>query len=458
MTGDYRNLSFWHDSFPGDLTPRSPLPGDQDVDIAIVGGGFTGLWTAWHLSSLDASLRIAIVEKDIVGFGASGRNGGWALGEFGVSPMDIAKASSTDAALRQMRALYKAVDDIGRIAKDEDIDCHYAKGGSIAWARNQGQLDRIRSFVESRHRLGLTEEEVRFVGPDEARAIGNATDVLGGRFLAPVAALHPTRLVRGLADACERRGVSIYEQTSCLSIRSGQILTNHGSLRAEVIVRATEGYTSQIRRHRRVVAPIYSLMFATEPIPEDVWEEIGLVDRPTFSDARLMTIYGQRTADGRIAFGGRGAPYVFGSKLNSATEQLPDVHETNIATLKNLFPILADTKITHRWGGPLGISRDWWPSVLFDKSSGLASAGGYVGDGVATSKLSGQTLAELIIGEETERTDLPIVGHKSRRWAPEPFRWFMLNAGLRLAISADNAEARTGELTWRGHAIESLRK
>ncbi len=458
MSENYRNLSFWHDTFPGDLTPRSPLPGDRDVDVAIIGGGFTGLWTAWHLSSLDASLRIAIIEKDIAGFGASGRNGGWALGEFGVSPMDIAKASSTDAALRQMRALYKAVDDIGRIAHDENIDCHYAKGGSIAWARNKGQLDRIRSAVTARQQLGLSEEEVCFLGPNEARALGNATDVLGGRFLAPVAALNPTRLVRGLAEACERRGVTIYEKTSCLAIRSGKVITNQGSLNAEVVVRATEGYTGQIRGHRRAVAPIYSLMFATEPISEELWEEIGLSDRPTFSDARLMTIYGQRTADGRIAFGGRGAPYVFRSKLKSETEQLPSVHETNIATLKNLFPVLANTEITHRWGGPLGIARDWWPSVLFDQSSGLASAGGYVGDGVAASKLAGHTLAELILGQETERTDLPIVGHRSRRWAPEPFRWFMLNAGLQLAVSADNSEVRTGELTWRGRLIESLRK
>ena len=458
MSESYRDLSFWHDTFSGDLTPRLPLPGDRNVDIAIIGGGFTGLWTAWHLSCLDASLRIAIVEKDIAGFGASGRNGGWALGEFGVSPMDIAKASSTDAALRQMRALYKAVDDIGRIANDENINCHYAKGGSIAWARNKGQLDRIRSAVTARQKLGLTEEEVRFLGPDEARSIGNATNVLGGRFLAPVAALNPTRLVRGLADACERRGVTIYEETSCLAIRSGKVVTDKGSLFAEVIVRATEGYTGQIRGHRRAVAPIYSLMFATEPISEETWDEIGLSDRPTFSDARLMTIYGQRTADGRIAFGGRGAPYVFRSKLDSKTEQLSSVHETNIATLKDLFPVLSNTEITHRWGGPLGIARDWWPSVLFDQSSGLASAGGYVGDGVATSKLAGQTLAELILGQETERTDLPIVGHHSRRWAPEPFRWFMLNAGLQLAVSADNAEVRTGELTWRGRLIESLRK
>ena len=156
MSENYRKLSFWHDTFTGDLTPRSALPGDRNADIAIIGGGFTGLWTAWHLSCLDASLRIAVVEKDIAGFGASGRNGGWALGEFGVSPMDIAKTSSTDAALRQMRALYKAVDDIGRIANDENIDCHYMKGGSIAWARNKGQLDRIRSAVTARQKLGLT--------------------------------------------------------------------------------------------------------------------------------------------------------------------------------------------------------------------------------------------------------------------------------------------------------------
>ena len=457
MVQNFRQLSFWHDSLPGNITPRAALSGNTDADIAIVGAGFTGLWTAWHLICLDPSLRIKVLEKNQAGFGASGRNGGWALGEFPISPMSIAAASSTGAALRQMRALYQAVDDIGAVAAAEGIDCHYAKGGSIAWARNPAQLERQKSAVTARHQLGLTEAEVRMVGADEARALGNATNVLGGRFLAPVAALHPARLVRGLAEACERRGVTIYENTAAHSLHPGSVITtNQGTVRAEVVGRATEGYTRHLAGLRRAVVPMYSLMVATEPLTDPQWEEIGLATRPTFSDSRHMTIYGQRTADGRLAFGGRGAPYRYGSQIDPATEQSSSVHDAITVTLRELFPVLVDTAITHRWGGVLGIPRDWAPSVRFDRDSGLASAGGYVGDGVAASKLAGQTLAELIVGETTERTDLPWVGHQSRPWEPEPLRWLGMNAGIALANRGDRAEARTGRVTWHTKAMNAL--
>jgi len=206
VTAGYRSLSFWHDTVPGPLDPRPALPGDRDADVAIIGAGYTGLWTAYHLSLLDPSLRIVVLEREIAGFGASGRNGGWALGEYGISPMAFAAASSRDAALRQTRSLYDAVDDIGRVADAEDIDCHYAKGGWIDWARSPTQLERAKASVTARHELGLTEDEVRLLGPDEAKAFGNATGTIGGKFLSAVAAIHPSRLVRGLAEACERRG------------------------------------------------------------------------------------------------------------------------------------------------------------------------------------------------------------------------------------------------------------
>ncbi|MBC8364702.1 MAG: FAD-dependent oxidoreductase [Actinobacteria bacterium] len=456
MTDGYRSLSLWHDTVPGPLEPRSALPGDRDTDVAIIGAGYTGLWTAYHLALLDPSLRIMVLEREIAGFGASGRNGGWALGEYGISPMAFAAASSTDAALRQTRALYDAVDAIGRVAGDEGIDCHYAKGGWIDWARNPAHLERAKASVAARHELGLTEDEVRVLGPDEARTIGNASGVLGGRFLSAVAAIHPARLVRGLADACERRGVVIHEGTACTGFEQGVVRTDRGAVRAEVVVRATEGYTRDLAGHRRTMAPIYSLMIATAPLPDAVWDEIGLHDRPTFKDTRHLTIYGQRTADGRFAFGGRGAPYRFGSRIDPATEQAGSVHDELVATLRDLFPVIGDVEITHRWGGVLGAPRDWFPAVCLDRSTGLATAGGYVGDGVAASKLAGHTLADLIVGVESERTDLPWVGHVSPKWEPEPLRWLGVNAGLMVAAAADRAEARRGRITWHSSVLKRL--
>ena len=316
----YRMVSLWHDTVPGSFAPRPALPGDRDADVAIVGAGYTGLWTAYHLLRLDPTIRVVVLERKVAGYGASGRNGGWALGEYSISPMDWAARAGTGAAIRQMRALYDAIDDIGRVADAEGIDCHYAKGGWIDLARGSVQADRISAGVRARHDLGLTADDVRWVDADEASRFCNATDVVGGWFNAHVAAIHPCRLVRGLAEAVERLGGTIHEETAVLNIEpvdgsgSARMVTDRGTVRAGVVVRAAEGYTRDLAGHRRTIAPVYSMMVATEPLPAGVWEEIGLTDRPTFGDGRNLIIYGQRTADGRLAVGGRGAPYRFGSR------------------------------------------------------------------------------------------------------------------------------------------------
>ena len=220
-------------------------------------------------------------------------------------------------------------------------------------------------------------------------------------------------------------------------------------MRAEVVVRATEGYTAGFRSARRELVPLYSMMIATAPLSDAQWNAIGLASRPTFADGRHTVIYGQRTADGRIAFGGRGAPYHFGSRINSSFDTDQRVCHALIETLHELFPILADAEITHHWGGPLGVPRDMHPTVRFDRRTGLAVAGGYVGDGVATTHLAGRTLADLVTGSDTDLVRLPWVGHRSRRWEPEPLRWSGVNLVRRAAGAADRAEDGTGGLVGR---------
>jgi len=457
-----RAVSFWHDTVPGSLDPRPALQGDREADVAIVGAGFTGLWAAYHLLRIDPGLRVVVVEREIAGFGASGRNGGWALGEYSISPMDWAARSTPEAAVRQMRGLYDAIDDIGRVADTEGIDCHYAKGGWIDMARSGPQAERIGAGVRARHALGLTHDDVHWVDGDEARSICNATDVVGGWFNRHVAAIHPSRLVRGLAETVERLGGTIHERTAVSAIHpadptnSARLDTDRGTVRADVVVRATEGYTRDLVGHRRTLVPLYSMMVATEPLSDAVWDEIGLTNRPTFGDGRNLVIYGQRTADGRIAMGGRGAPYQFGSKVSSTTGVHHEVHDEIEASLRQLFPVLGEAAITHRWGGVMGLARDWVPSCGFDRSSGMAWAGGYVGDGVATAKLAGHTIAELITGTASGRTDLPWIGHHARRWEPEPLRWAGINAGLWMAAGADRAEARTGQPSRRVEWLNRL--
>ena len=445
MTLDYRSLSFWHDDHPGSLDPRPGLEGDTDVDIAIVGGGYTGLWTAYYLLRLDPTLRVLVIEKEIVGFGASGRNGGWCVGEIAAGPDRHEQAAGNDAARRFLGELFDTVDEVGRVAEREDIDCHYAKGGTIYLARNAAQLTRQRAEVEHlQGSFGLTDADLRLLGPDEASAHLAATGILGGLFLSHSAALHPARLVRGLGESVERLGVTIAEQTTATAIEPGRVVTDHGTVRADVIVRALEGYTSSLDAHDRTLSPLYSLMVATEPLNDDLWAEIGLSERQTFADDRHLVIYGQRTADGRIAFGGRGAPYGYASRIDRSIEQRSRIHDRIVETLVELLPMLEGVTITHRWGGVLGVPRDWFPSVGFDRASGLAWAGGYVGEGVAASNLAGRTLADLITETDSARVDLPWVDHRSRKWEPEPLRWLSINGALGAMGIADRSEDRTG--------------
>jgi glycine/D-amino acid oxidase-like deaminating enzyme len=440
----YRSLSFWHDTVPGTLTPGEPLTGDIDADVAIVGAGFTGLWTAYYLARADPGLRIVVCEREIAGFGASGRNGGWCSALFPASLTKLERMAGRDSAIAMQRAMHGAVDEVGRAAAAEGIDCHFAKGGTVLLARSPVQLERAKSEVAEARAFGFGEPDVALLSAAEARERAAASGVLGGVYTPHCAAIHPSRLARGLAEVVRRAGVQLFERTGVQEIHPGRLVTASGTVRARYIVRATEGYTPELPGLERAIAPVYSLMIATAPLPESVWAQIGLAGRPTFGDLRHLIIYGQRTADGRLAFGGRGAPYHLGSAIRPSFDRVPAVFEALRRTLGDLFPVLADVAVTHCWGGPIGIPRDWCASVGLDAATGLAWAGGYVGDGVSTTNLAGRTLADLITGSDTELVRLPWVGHRSPNWEPEPLRWLGLNAGLQVMSLADRQETKSG--------------
>ena len=440
----YRKLSFWHDTVPGSLEPRDPLQGDRDADVAIAGAGFTGLWTAYYIKKARPELRVVVCEREIAGFGASGRNGGWCSALFPASLSKLDRMGGRDAAIAMYRAMQQTVDEVGAAAAAEGIDCHWAKGGTVQLARSAVQLERARAEIAEAREFGFGPEDLDLLDRDAATAIAAADGVVGGVYTPHCAAIHPSRLARGLAEAVRRHGVALHESTPVTRIEPGALVTAAGTVRARHVIRATEGYTPQLPGEHRTVMPVYSLMIATEPLPDAVWEHIGLAARPTFGDLRHMIIYGQRTADGRFAFGGRGAPYHLGSSIRPAYDRVPAVHAALRRTLAELFPVLADFKVTHAWGGPLGIPRDWCASVGLDPATGLGWAGGYVGDGVATTNLAGRTLADLVLGQDTPLTRLPWVGHRSPRWETEPLRWLGANAGLQLMSFADRQESRTG--------------
>lgn len=446
LKGRYGSLSYWFDSLSGDdlPEPRPSLDGDVDADVAIVGAGYTGLWTAYYLLRAEPSLRITLVEREIAGFGASGRNGGWCSALFPASWEKIARASTRSEAVRLQREMFATVDEVGRVADAENIDAGWTKGGTIVVARSPLQLDRARAAVERARDWGFGQEDYRLLSAAEARQVINVPDALGALCTPHCAAIHPARLVRGLARVVERHGAVIYERTPCVAIEPGAARTPFGTVSARYVIRATEGFSARLPGMRRSIAPIYSLMVATEPIPEETWAQIGLVTRPTFSDMRHMITYGQRTVDGRLAFGGRGAPYHYASRTEPSFDRDSGVFGWLHEQLTQMLPVLSGVEFTHAWGGPLGIARDWWASVGLDRSAGIGWAGGYVGDGVGTSNLAGRTLADLILGRRTSLTSLPWVGHSSRRWEPEPLRWLGVNAGLTAMRLADPEERLTG--------------
>jgi len=447
--------SLWNAT--ADQAPRrDPLARDLDVDVAIVGAGYTGLWTAYYLSRSNPNARIVVVDQAHAGFGASGRNGGWCSAIFPVGPRKLAQLHGSERATALRLALQDAVDEVGAVAGAEGMEIDFAKGGCMTLVRNPAQLARARADVESARGYGIEEQDLRLLAGEEARSITGAQGVLGAIYTPHCAALHPGRLVRQLAERVERAGVAIYEQTAARSIAPGVVVTDRGRVEAGVIVRATEGYTARLPGSRRSLLPIYSLMIATEPLPDAAWDEIGLRGRETFTDHRHLRIYGQRTADGRLAFGGRGAPYHFGSAIRPSFDTDTRIHAGLESLLAELFPVVAGHAITHAWGGPLAIARDWHPSVGIDRATGIAWAGGYVGDGVATANLAGRTLSDLILGRSSDLTALPWVNHRSRHWEPEPLRWIGVNAGLHLVATADREEARSGKPARRATTLARL--
>lgn len=416
------------------------------VDVAIIGGGYSGLWTAYYLAKLNPALSILVIEREFCGFGASGRNGGWCEGMLAGSLEKYAARSSMDEAVRLVRAMHDTVDEVAQVCIEEGINCDYAKGGVIRVARNQPQADRQAAEVEHERSLGFTEADVQLLDAAAAEQMLGATNVLSGIFTPHCAAIDPAKLVRGLASAVEALGVTVVEDTEVTSVGPGVVTVGRGRsepdmvIRARHVVRATEAYTRDLPGEKRTYIPVYSLMVATEPLDDSVFDQIGLSSRPTFADDRYMVIYGQRTADNRLAFGGRGVPYLFGSRISRETEHVLDAHELIAATLCELFPMLSDARITHRWGGVLAIPRNWLPGVNYDPATGISSLGGYVGEGVAAANLAGRTMADLVNGTKSERTTLPWVGVESRKWEPEPLRWLGVRGSRRILVGADDRE------------------
>ncbi len=436
-------VSFWYAN-TATPAPRPPLQGHREADVCVVGGGFTGLWTAYYLKRAQPELEVVVLEREFAGFGASGRDGGWLSPDF-AAPRDVmARSHGRNSVIALQHAMEAAVDEVIAVCAAEGIEADIVKHGMLRVARNPAQAARLhRAFSEAAN-WGLDPEDL--IELDETQ-LAQRVRVAGGlaaTWNPHAARIQPAKLVQGVAAAVERLGVPIYESTTVREIAPGRAITDRGTVRAKFVLSCLEGFTAGLRGQRRTLLPLNSAMIVTEPLQSASWEAIGWEGAELLGDGAHAYMYAQRTSDGRIALGGRGVPYRFGSRTDRRGQTQERTIRQLIEVLHGIFPVLSATPIEHAWCGVLGVPRDWSPMVRLDRATGIAIAGGYVGSGVTTTNLAARTLRDLVLGQDTELTRLPWVGHTTRRWEPEPVRWLGARLVYLLYRSADRREAANG--------------
>lgn len=433
------NVSHWWQQV-GAPSPRPALPGDLQVDVAIVGAGYTGLWTAYYLKQAQPDLRVAVIEQRHAGYGASGRNGGWLTNAITGGREQYVKTHGRDAAERMQREMNATVDEVIRVTQVEGIDADIKKGGEFNVAYAPAQEKRIREFAAAEQAWKHTDLEL--LEAAEATAKINVAGTRAAVWHPHSARIQPAKLAAGLAKAVERLGVTIYEGTTALEIAPHRVVTDHGTVSADFIVRATEGFTAGLKGLRRLWLPMNSSLIATEPLPQHVWDELHWSKGEVLGDFAHVYMYAQRTADDRIAIGGRGVPYKYGSKTDTDGQTPAITVDTLSEIMHRFFPSTRGAAIDHVWSGVLGVPRDWSATVGLDRETGIAWGGGYVGTGVTSTNLAGRTIADLILGKNSERVLLPWVNHRVRKWEPEPLRW-IATKGLYTAYGiADSVELK----------------
>ncbi|GJF31258.1 FAD-dependent oxidoreductase [Kitasatospora sp. NE20-6] len=432
-------VAFWYAAH-GLPARRPALDGDIEADVALVGGGYTALWTAYYLKRADPSLRIAVLEKEFAGFGASGRNGGWLTAALPGQFRRYAATHGPDAAAAMQRAMFATVDEVIDAARTEGIDADIRKDGELHVAVGAVQERRMLAHLPALREEGWGEDDMVRLGAGELADRVRVAGARGALWTPHCARIHPAALVRGLAAAVERLGVTVYEDTEVTAVRPGAAVCRQGTVRARHVIRALEGFTAGLDGHRRTWVPMNSSMIVTAPLEQAVWDEIGWRGAEVVGDEAHAYCYLQRTADDRIAIGGRGVPYRFGSRVDARGETHASTQRQLTDLLGRLFPAAAGAPVDHAWSGVLGVPRDWCATVGLDPATGLGWAGGYVGHGVATTNLAGRTLCDLVLGRDTELTRLPWVGRRVRGWEPEPLRWLGIRGLYAAYRAADRRE------------------
>jgi glycine/D-amino acid oxidase-like deaminating enzyme len=432
-------VSYWYADI-GLPAYRPALPQSVEADVAIVGAGLTGLWTAYYLKRAQPDLRIVMIEREFAGFGASGRNGGWLSSELAGSRRRYAASHGRQGVVDLLAEMRTAVDEVIAVAEIENVQADIVKDGLVRVARNKAQVERLRAHVAEERDWGFGPTDLTLLTPDDLAGRMHVDGARLASYSPHCARVQPAKLVRGIAAAVERLGVTIHERTTAHEITEGEVRTSHGTVRAPVVLRCLEGFTASIKGERRNWLPMNSSMIVTEPLDDRAQSQVGWTGAELLGDSAHGYMYAQRTADHRIALGGRGIPYRYGSKTdrNGVTQDWTVRSLTSV--LHDMFPVTRDVPIDHAWCGVLGVPRDWCATVDYDQATGLGTAGGYVGSGLTTTNLAGRTLADLVLGHDSRLVRLPWVGRRVRQWEPEPLRWLGVQAMYALYRAADRRE------------------
>lgn len=434
------NISFWYQQV-GFPQRTAALSRDISADVCIVGAGYTGMWTAYYLKKAAPELSIVLLEKEIAGFGASGRNGGWLTNSVTGGREQYVSTHGIQDARNMQQAMNDTVDEVIRVCAAEDIHPDIVKGGELNIATNPAQLKRLEEWADEEHKWGYDEVEV--FGAQATRERIDIPGVLASIWHPHCARIQPATLAQGLRRVLLNSGVQLYENTSVLSLSEGYVQATQGSVRAGHVIRATEGFTAGLEGLKRQWLPMNSSIIVTEPLPAKVWDEIGWDGYETLGDMAHVYFYAQRTADNRIAMGGRGVPYRYGSRTDTGGKTQQATISQLTALTHRYFPLSREYDMQHVWSGVLGVPRDWSASVNYVSSTGMGYAGGYVGTGVTATNLAGRTLTDLILGRQTFLTELPWVNHQTRNWEPEPLRWIATHGLYAAYRYADKREDRS---------------
>lgn len=417
---DYSDKSFWLATY-GPYTPNPPVQGDLKVDVAVIGGGFTGLSTAYHLRKENAGIRVAVLEGEVIGFGASGRNGGFSMTLFGLEPAVTKAIFGQQRTVEAHHYMERAVDFVDALVREHKIESDYWFPGFLRAATTPGYVKRIQHDLEILTSMGIT--GIEWIEADKIRTEVDSPLFLGGWWEPRSGLLNPAKQVRELKRIAMQVGVEIYEETPVMEIQHNGpffLKTPGGTVSAEKVVFATNAYSHLIPQLRSKQVPAFTHMVVTEPLTEKQLMTIGWHNRQGIEDARNFVHYFRLTIDNRIAMGGSDVSITYGRNME---------RDMNLRTFTDLerdvvllFPHLKGIQFTHRWGGPVSVPIDMVPAIGYIGDKNAVYSLGCVGHGVSMTHLNGKTLCDLVLERKSDLTDVWFVNRKMIPWPPEPLR------------------------------------